>query len=91
MVARKPTTKEGRQKKTDSKADKPQKPIFVKQSKPSHTKQTKPVKEKTTKPSPCKKIHKGKVVKIRKGKSCLSLINEDEEVQHEPEPQVEDC
>nr|GEZ82602.1 hypothetical protein [Tanacetum cinerariifolium] len=90
MVARNTTTKEGGKKKTASKADKPQKPTSTKQSKPAPTKQTKHVKEKTTQPSPIKKIRKGKVTKIRKGKSSLQLVDEDEEVQHEPEPQVED-
>nr|GEU40788.1 hypothetical protein [Tanacetum cinerariifolium] len=47
----------------------------------------KPVKKKTTKPSPSKKASKGKVRKVRKGKSPLKLLNEYEEVQHEPEPQ----
>ncbi|GJS64217.1 hypothetical protein Tco_0678781 [Tanacetum coccineum] len=56
----------------------------------AHHKQTKPVKEKTTKPSPTKKICKGKVAKIQKRKSSLKLVDEDEEVQHEPEPQVKD-
>nr|GEZ65654.1 hypothetical protein [Tanacetum cinerariifolium] len=88
MVARKPTTKEGGQKKTTSKADKPKRPTLVK--KPAPAKQTKHVKEKTTQPSPTKKIRKGKVAKIHKGKSYLLLIDEDEQVQHEPEPQKED-
>ncbi|GJZ64927.1 hypothetical protein Tco_0621623 [Tanacetum coccineum] len=46
--------------------------------------------EKTTQPPLTKKIRKGKVAKIRKGKSSLQLVDEDEEVQHEPEPQIED-
>ncbi|GKB56425.1 hypothetical protein Tco_0912611 [Tanacetum coccineum] len=82
MAARKPTAKDGENKKTTSKADKPKKP--------APAKQTKPVKEKTTKPSPTKKIHKGKVAKVHKGTSHLQLVDEDEEVQHEPESQVED-
>ncbi|GJT97540.1 hypothetical protein Tco_1093058 [Tanacetum coccineum] len=53
MVARKPTAKEGRQKKTSSKADKPT-PI----KKPAPAKQTKPVKEKSTKPTPSTKANK---------------------------------
>ncbi|GJX00739.1 hypothetical protein Tco_0184652 [Tanacetum coccineum] len=69
---------------------KTQKPSSAKQSKPAAAKQTKPVKEKTTQPSTTNKIRKGKVVKIRKGKSSLQLVDEDEEVQHEPEPQIED-
>ncbi|GKA71806.1 hypothetical protein Tco_0778022 [Tanacetum coccineum] len=57
MVARKPTTKEGRQKKTAFEASKPKKPTPVK--KPAPTKQTKPVKEKSTKPAPSMKANKG--------------------------------
>ncbi|GJZ00807.1 hypothetical protein Tco_0518236 [Tanacetum coccineum] len=57
---------------------------------PAPAKQTKPVKEKTTQPSSTNKIRKGKVAKIRKGKSYLQLVDEDEEVQHKPEPQIED-
>ncbi|GKA70517.1 hypothetical protein Tco_0776656 [Tanacetum coccineum] len=76
MAARKPTTKEGRKKKTTSKL--------------APAKQTKHVKEKTTKPFPTKKVRKGKVAKIHKGKSSLQLVDKDEEVQHEPEPQVKD-
>ncbi|GJW42972.1 hypothetical protein Tco_0071771 [Tanacetum coccineum] len=64
MVARKPITKEGGQKKTTSEADKPKKPT--------------------------PEIRKGRVAKIRKGKSSLQLVDKDEEVQHEPEPQIED-
>ncbi|GJT19222.1 hypothetical protein Tco_0877928 [Tanacetum coccineum] len=56
MVACKPTTKEGRQKKTTSEADKPKKPTPVK--KPAPAKQTKLVKEKATQPPPTKKIRK---------------------------------
>ncbi|GJU14192.1 hypothetical protein Tco_1136588 [Tanacetum coccineum] len=52
MAARKVQAKEGGQKKTTPKADKP-----------------------------------GKVQKVRKGNSSLKLIDEDEEVHHEPEPQ----
>ncbi|GJZ77854.1 hypothetical protein Tco_0642526 [Tanacetum coccineum] len=52
MVARKPTTKVGGQKKTSSKADKPT-PVM----KPAPAKQTKPVKEKSTKPAPSKKAN----------------------------------
>ncbi|GJY22648.1 hypothetical protein Tco_0396306 [Tanacetum coccineum] len=88
MVARKPTTKEGGQKKTAFEADKPKKPTPFK--KPAPAKQTKPVKQKTTQPYLTKKIRKGKVAKIRKGKSSLQLVDEDEEVQHEHEPQIED-
>ncbi|GKE87458.1 hypothetical protein Tco_1564933 [Tanacetum coccineum] len=88
MVARKPTTIEGGQKKTTSEADKPKKPTHVKKHAPA--KQTKPVKDKITQPPPTKKIRKGMVAKIRKGKISLQLVDEDEEVQHEPEPQIED-
>ncbi|GJS81662.1 integrase, catalytic region, zinc finger, CCHC-type containing protein [Tanacetum coccineum] len=88
MVGRKPTSKEGGQKKTTFEADKPQKPTPVK--KPTLAKQTKLVKEKTTQPPPTKKIRKGKVAKIHRGKSSLQLVDEDEEVQHEPEPQIKD-
>nr|GEW43294.1 hypothetical protein [Tanacetum cinerariifolium] len=45
---------------------------------------------KKTKPSPTKKSSKGKVQKIHKGKTHLKLIDEDEEIHHEPEPQGED-
>ncbi|GKD46841.1 hypothetical protein Tco_1271486, partial [Tanacetum coccineum] len=79
MVACKPTTKKGEQKKTASKADKTQMSSSAKQSKPAPTKQTKPVKEKTTQPFPTKKIRNGKVAKIHKGKSSLQLIDEDKE------------
>nr|GEX13825.1 E-beta-farnesene synthase [Tanacetum cinerariifolium] len=86
MVARKPIAKEGGQKKTSSKADKPT-PI----KKPAPTKQTKPVKEKSTKPAPSKKARKGKELKYQKGKSSLQLVDEeDEETQPVPEPQLED-
>ncbi|GJR54527.1 copia protein [Tanacetum coccineum] len=88
MVGRKPTSKEGGQKKTTFEADKPKKPTPVK--KPTLAKQTKLVKEKTTQPPPTKKIRKGKVAKIHRGKSSLQLVDEDEEVQHEPEPQIKD-
>ncbi|GJT92514.1 hypothetical protein Tco_1081359 [Tanacetum coccineum] len=82
MAARKPTTKEGGKKKTTSKADKPKKHVPVKQSKP--------VKENTSKPSPSKKVWKGKVMKVCKGKTYEHLIDEEEEVQHATEPQMED-
>ncbi|GKE50177.1 hypothetical protein Tco_1481435 [Tanacetum coccineum] len=79
MAARKVQVKEGGKKKTAPKADKP--------VKPTPAKQPKPVKEKISKPSPTKQSRKGKVQKVRKGKSYLKLIDEDEEVHHEPEPQ----
>ncbi|GKB89280.1 hypothetical protein Tco_0961552 [Tanacetum coccineum] len=89
MVARKPTAKEGGNKKTTSKADKPKKPTSAKQ--PALAKQTKPAKEKTSKPTPSNKIRKGKVMKVRKGKRSDHLVGEeDEEDQPDPEPQVED-
>ncbi|GJX52485.1 hypothetical protein Tco_0280854 [Tanacetum coccineum] len=59
IVARKPTAKEGGQKKTAFEAEKPKKPTPVK--KPEPAKQTKPVKEKSTKPAPSMKTRKGKV------------------------------
>nr|GEW33597.1 hypothetical protein [Tanacetum cinerariifolium] len=58
--------------------------------KPAPAKQTKPIKEKSTKPTPLKKVGKGKVKKVRKGKSSVQLVDKDEKVQHEPEPQVEE-
>ncbi|GKE37706.1 hypothetical protein Tco_1461111 [Tanacetum coccineum] len=86
MVARKPTAKEGGQKKTSSKADKP---TLVK--KPAPAKQTKPMKEKSTKPTPSTKASKGKVLKGRKGKRSNCLVDkEEEEPQLAPEPQIED-
>ncbi|GJR96973.1 hypothetical protein Tco_0269147 [Tanacetum coccineum] len=83
MVARKPTTKKGGQKKTTSKTDKPKKPALAEQKKPE--------KEKTSKPSPSKKIRKGKVIKVCKGKRTDHLVDEeDEEPQPVPEILVED-
>ncbi|GJY20473.1 hypothetical protein Tco_0393039 [Tanacetum coccineum] len=55
--------------------------------KPAPAKQTKPIKEKSTKPSPLKQAGKGKVRKVRKGKSSLQLVDEEEQVHSEPEPQ----
>ncbi|GKB38578.1 hypothetical protein Tco_0883520 [Tanacetum coccineum] len=77
MVARKPTTKEGRQKKTTSEADKHKKLTPVK--KPTPAKQTKHVKEKSTKPTPSTKACKGKVLKVRKGKRSDRLVDEEDE------------
>ncbi|GJT78181.1 hypothetical protein Tco_1044906, partial [Tanacetum coccineum] len=89
MVARKPTAKEGGQKKTASEADKPKKPTPVK--KPAPAKQTKPVKEKSTKPTPSTKSSKGKVLKVLKGNRFYRLVDkEEEEPQPAPEPQIED-
>ncbi|GJW42593.1 hypothetical protein Tco_0071392 [Tanacetum coccineum] len=86
MVARKPTTKEGGQKKTSSKADKPT-PV----KNPAPAKQTKPVKEKSTKPAPSTKASKGKVLKVQKGKRSDRLVDEeDEEPQPTHEPHIED-
>ncbi|GJS96829.1 hypothetical protein Tco_0803797 [Tanacetum coccineum] len=86
MVARKPTAKEGGQKKMDSKADKPT-PV----KKPAPAKQTKHVKEKSTKLAPSTKASKVKVLKVRKGKRSDRLVDEeDEEPQPAPEPQIED-
>ncbi|GJV45395.1 hypothetical protein Tco_1429931 [Tanacetum coccineum] len=48
------------------------------------------VKEKTTEPTPPKIGKRGKVVKkVRKGKTPLRLVDEEEEIQQEPEPQGE--
>ncbi|GJW64432.1 retrovirus-related pol polyprotein from transposon TNT 1-94 [Tanacetum coccineum] len=89
IVARKPTAKEGGQKKTAFEAEKPKKPTPVK--KPEPAKQTKPVKEKSTKPAPSMKTRKGKVMKVRKEKRSNRLVNEeDEEPQPTLEPQIED-
>ncbi|GJT26067.1 hypothetical protein Tco_0906342 [Tanacetum coccineum] len=82
--------KEGGKKKTASKVDKPKKPTPAKQSKPAPAKPSKPMKKKTSKPSPAMKIPKGKVMKVRKGKSSYQLVDEEEEVQLAPKPQVED-
>ncbi|GJY93340.1 hypothetical protein Tco_0509122, partial [Tanacetum coccineum] len=79
MVARKIQAKKGGKKKTIPKADKP--------AKPAPGKQPKPVKEKISKPYPTKQSLKGKVAKVQNGKSPLKLVDEDEEVHHEPEPQ----
>ncbi|GJZ55550.1 hypothetical protein Tco_0610743 [Tanacetum coccineum] len=78
MVARKPTVKEGENKKTTSKADKPKKTAPVKPSRP--------VKEKTSKPAPSTKIRKGKVMKVHKGNRSGYLGLESNE---EPPPASE--
>nr|GFC68802.1 hypothetical protein [Tanacetum cinerariifolium] len=84
MAARKPrqlttvTDEEGGKKKKAPPADKTKQP--------APAKQPKPMKEKSSKPTPSKKIHKVKVMKFRKGKKS----DEDDELQHAPEPQVED-
>nr|GEX55551.1 hypothetical protein [Tanacetum cinerariifolium] len=81
-----------------SKADQSKKPTTAKQSKPVSSKQSKPppvikpkvAQEKASQPSPLMNVHKGKVLKkVQKGKSPLKLVDEDEEIQHEPEPQDE--
>ncbi|GKA70139.1 hypothetical protein Tco_0776203 [Tanacetum coccineum] len=90
MAARKPTAKRDEHKKTTSEADKPKKSTPVKQTKPTPAKQPKPVKEKTSKPTPSKKASKGKVRKVLKSKSPLQLVDEEEQVHLEPEPQVEE-
>ncbi|GKC61826.1 hypothetical protein Tco_1089424 [Tanacetum coccineum] len=88
MVACKPrqettiTDEEGVNKKKAPSAGKSKQPVPAKQSKP--------VKEKTSKPTSSKKVRKGKVMKVRKGKKSDDLVDEDDEVQHAPEPQVED-
>nr|GEW40055.1 hypothetical protein [Tanacetum cinerariifolium] len=79
MAARKPTAKESVMRKTVPPADK--------SKKPAPAKQAKHVKEKTTKPSPTKKASKGKVKKVQKGKSQLKLVDEEQEIHHEPKPQ----
>ncbi|GKD56788.1 hypothetical protein Tco_1290175, partial [Tanacetum coccineum] len=88
---------EGGKKKSASKVDQSKKPTTAKQSKPESTKQSKPAPakkpniapENPLEPSPTKQSKRGKVRKVRKGKSPLNLIDEDEEVHHEPEPQGE--
>ncbi|GJU67402.1 hypothetical protein Tco_1253661 [Tanacetum coccineum] len=92
---RKITAAKGGKKKLATKADQSKKPTTAKQSKPMSTKQSKPApakkpkaaQEKPSEPPPTKQSKRGKVRKVRKGKSPLKLINEDEEVHHEPEPQ----
>ncbi|GJV00967.1 hypothetical protein Tco_1330237 [Tanacetum coccineum] len=78
MAARKPTVKEGGNKKITSKADKPKKMVPVKSSRP--------VKEKPSKPAPSTKIHKGKVMKVHKGNRSGYLGPESDE---EPPPASE--
>ncbi|GJU16039.1 hypothetical protein Tco_1144005, partial [Tanacetum coccineum] len=88
---------QGGKKKSASKTDQSKKPTTAKQSKPVSTKQSKPAPVKIPKvayenpsePSPAKQSKRGKVRKVHKGKSPLKLIDEDEEVLHEPEPQGE--
>ncbi|GKC00957.1 hypothetical protein Tco_0987093 [Tanacetum coccineum] len=94
---RKIAVAKGGKKKLATKADQSKKPTTAKQSKPVSTKQSKPApakkpkaaQEKPSEPPPTKQSKRGKVRKVRKGKSPLKLIDEDEEVHHEPEPQGE--
>ncbi|GKA93193.1 hypothetical protein Tco_0815179 [Tanacetum coccineum] len=94
---RKIVAAKGGKKKSASKAGQSKKPTTAKQSKPVSTKQSKPAlakkpeaaQENPLEPSPTKQSKRGKVRKVRKGKSPLKLIDEDEEVHHEPEPQDE--
>ncbi|GJT69104.1 hypothetical protein Tco_1028390 [Tanacetum coccineum] len=82
MVSKQPKANKGVKKKTASEIEKPKKPAPVKKMKL--------VKEKPYKPSSSKKPVKGRVVKkVRKGKSNLKLVDEEEEIQQEPEPQGE--
>ncbi|GJY12491.1 hypothetical protein Tco_0381800 [Tanacetum coccineum] len=85
-------------KKSAPKADQSKKLVSAKQPKPAPSKpampapakQPKPVKEKSSKPSSLKNVRKGKVLKkVKKGKSPQKLVDEEEEVHHEPEPQGE--
>nr|GEY71964.1 hypothetical protein [Tanacetum cinerariifolium] len=78
---------EGGKKKSASKADKPKKPVPSKQSKPAPATKHKVGQEKPSESSPTKHPKRGKVQKVDKGKSHLKLINKDEEVHHELEPQ----
>ncbi|GJT87755.1 hypothetical protein Tco_1069472 [Tanacetum coccineum] len=98
MVAKhdqKIAAEKGGKKKSASKVDQSKKPTTAKQSKLVSTKQSKPApakkpkvaQEKPSEPSPAKQSKKGKVGKVRKGKSPLKIIDEDEEVHHEPVPQ----
>ncbi|GJX32756.1 hypothetical protein Tco_0242611 [Tanacetum coccineum] len=90
MVARYTKAKEGGREKTASEVEKTSKPAPVKPKKPAPAKQSKQVKEKTTEPTPPKIGKRGKVVKkVRKGKTPLRLVDEEEEIQQEPELQGE--
>ncbi|GJU62747.1 hypothetical protein Tco_1244582 [Tanacetum coccineum] len=92
MVAkhdRKIAAAEGGKKKSASKADQSKKPTTTKQYKPAPAKKPKVAQEKPSEPSPAKQSKRGKVRKVRKGKSPLKLINEDEDVHHEPKTQGE--
>ncbi|GKC78568.1 hypothetical protein Tco_1129342, partial [Tanacetum coccineum] len=63
------------------------KPVPSKQSKPTPATKLKVTQEKPLEPSHAKHPKRGKVQKFHKGKSSLKLIDKDEEVHHEPEPQ----
>ncbi|GJX96536.1 retrovirus-related pol polyprotein from transposon TNT 1-94, partial [Tanacetum coccineum] len=103
MVAKhdqKTAAKEGGKKKSATKADKSKKPATAKQLKPKPAKEksSKPApapkpkvtKEKPSQPSPLKNVRKGKVLKkVRKEKGLLNLVDEEEEVQHEPVPEFQ--
>ncbi|GJU74619.1 hypothetical protein Tco_1266024 [Tanacetum coccineum] len=58
-----------------------------KQSKPAPATKPKVTPKKPSEPSHAKHPKKGKVQKVHKRKSPLKLIDEDEEVHHDPEPQ----
>ncbi|GJZ27593.1 hypothetical protein Tco_0572240 [Tanacetum coccineum] len=58
-----------------------------KQSKPAPATKPKVTPKKPSEPSHAKHPKRGKVQKVRKRKSPLKLIDEDEEVHHEPEPE----
>ncbi|GJU25743.1 hypothetical protein Tco_1164364 [Tanacetum coccineum] len=62
-----------------------------KQSKPAPATKLKVTQEKPLEPSPAKHPKRGKVQKFHKGKSSLKLIDKDEEVHHEPEPQGDEA
>nr|GEW97794.1 E-beta-farnesene synthase [Tanacetum cinerariifolium] len=91
MVAKhdkKITAEEGGKKKAASKADKSKKPASSKQYKPAPAQKPKVSQEKPSKPSLAKKASKGKVAKVRKGKSGFQLVDEKDQTEREPEPQV---
>nr|GEU85447.1 retrovirus-related Pol polyprotein from transposon TNT 1-94 [Tanacetum cinerariifolium] len=74
MVAKQPKAKNKVKKKTASGSEK--------QTTPAPAKQPNSLKKKPSKPTPSRKV--------QKGKPSLKLVDEKEEVQHEPEPQVEE-
>ncbi|GJR39542.1 retrovirus-related pol polyprotein from transposon TNT 1-94, partial [Tanacetum coccineum] len=91
---------EGGKKKSATKADKSKKPATAKQLKPKPAKEksSKPApapkpkvtKEKPSQSYPLKNVRKGKVLKkVRKEKSPLKLVDKEEEVQHEPVPELQ--